>query len=401
MRTNQRLEAIGKANELLYEQTDKMKILRSQMLYADVIHTRVHQSEEKKTVQQKQKEQDKIHHEDILRQVKAGEEAEKAKLEQQRQKIEEVKLSRTQQREEARFAKEEANRKVKDMGLQLKREAEQRMEEDIREYELKKKLSAENTLRMLKANEELKLIRVQMKEQERLDGEERNQEILRIDSRKMKLKELEKARFEKAQETRQKIIDAAVEKLAATGNTEQLILEQQMQTLQDKEDRVLAEKKARNERFLAEMAASRTEQMQNRELKKREEHEIEVRMVAKFREENELGIRLEAEKQAKLKADTLRIKKMQYDDGQEAMRRKKEEKLIEIEQARFLSSIQGNDEERFIELCKQEIERNTKVGKPVYTLLRALQSDQPQLLPATRVLKTTGAGAGAAATAGK
>jgi hypothetical protein len=385
MRRTQRLEAISKANELLYEQTDKMKLLRSQQLYAEVIHERVHQIEEKKAVKEKIKEDNASFHQEILRQIKVGEEAEKVKLEEQKRKMEEVKIARAQQRDEVRSIKDEATRRVKEVGLQMKREAQERVEEELKEHELKKKLAAESNLRMLKANEELKLIRLQIKDQERIAEEERNEEIMKIETRKQKLKELEKLRFEKQQETRQKIIDAAVKKLAETANTEQLVLAQQMQDLQDKEDRLLAEKKARNDKFREDVALSRTSQIEARERERQARMDEEARMVAKFREENEVGIRLEAEKVAKAKVETNRIKKIQYDEGQEAIRRKKEEKLIEIEQARFLASIQGNDDDRFVELCKQEIERNAKIGKPVYTLLRALQHDQPQLLPAKRV----------------
>jgi hypothetical protein len=48
-------------------------------------------------------------------------------------------------------------------------------------------------------------------------------------------------------------------------------------------------------------------------------------------------------------------------------------KLRETEQTRFLQTIDTGDEGRFVEICKAEIERNIKAGKPVYTLLRALE----------------------------
>jgi len=385
MRRTQRLEAIGKANELLYEQTDKMKLLRSQMLYADIIETRVSQIDHKQLTKEQEKLRDAKFHEEVLRQVAAGEELEKQKIAKQQQKIEEVKIARKQQRDEVRSIKEEAELKVKSIGLQMKREIQDRVEEDAREYELKKRLAAENNLRMLRANEELKGIRFQMKEQDRIADEERNQEILKIENRKLELKKLEKLHFAQSQETRQKMIDAAVKKLSETANVEQTILEQQMQNLQDKEDRLIAEKKAKNEQFRSAIADSRIAQIEARERKKKQQYDDEIAMVAKFRAENEIAIKQEAEKVEKAKAETIRIKKMQYDDGQEMIRRKQEEKLIEIEQARFLTSIQGNDDARFIELCKQEIERSTKLGKPVYTLLRALQYDQPQLLPAPAI----------------
>lgn len=40
---SKRLESIKRANQLLYEQTDKMKMLRSEQLYADVLQGRTEQ----------------------------------------------------------------------------------------------------------------------------------------------------------------------------------------------------------------------------------------------------------------------------------------------------------------------------------------------------------------------
>ena len=47
LQKKKRMAAIERANMLLYEQTDKMKNLRSQQLYADVIRDRDHQVAEK------------------------------------------------------------------------------------------------------------------------------------------------------------------------------------------------------------------------------------------------------------------------------------------------------------------------------------------------------------------
>lgn len=43
------MEAINRANDLLYEQTDRMKLLKSKRMYCDVLHTRVGQIEDKIT----------------------------------------------------------------------------------------------------------------------------------------------------------------------------------------------------------------------------------------------------------------------------------------------------------------------------------------------------------------
>ena len=48
-------------------------------------------------------------------------------------------------------------------------------------------------------------------------------------------------------------------------------------------------------------------------------------------------------------------------------------------------SLQGDDDKKFTEACKSEIERNVRSGKPVYTLLRALEFTQPALLAAKTI----------------
>ena len=387
MRRVARLEAIRKANDLLYEQTDKMKLLRSQQLYADVLYTRQFQLEDKKRAKEAIKEEDKKHHEYIMESIALGEKKEKEKLEKQKRLVEEVKVSRQQQLEEVHAAREVAREKVIQEGLRMKREAQERLEEELRNHELRQQMIAESNAKMVIANEELKKVKDEIRAKEKAAEEERDKEIAKIENRKQTLKRLEKERFEKAQVTRQKLIDTAIQLLAEKSNTEEKLLAQQMQDLQDKEDRLLAEKKARDEKFREVVAQSRVDQIEAREAERRRQFEEEQRLVRKWREENEEAMQAEIDKQRRKREETIKFKKGQYDDGLEAARRRKEEKMLEIEQARFLHSIRGNDDARFVELCKQEIERNVALGKPVYTLLRALDYSQPILIPAKTVKK--------------
>lgn len=388
LRRNMRLESIKKANDLLYEQTDKMKLLRSQELYADVIHTRFQQIDKKKQVKENLKVEEQKYHEEIVRRVMEGEEQEKRKLEDKQKVIEEVKVSRFQQREDARLRREEELRKNREEGLRMKKEAQERLEEDIREFERKQRVAAETNLRMLKANEELKLVRLEMKEKEKLAEQERDAEVAKIDHRKKMLKHLEQVRFEKAQESRQKIIDAAVTQLALKQNTEEAILEKQVQDLKDKEDAMLSAKAERNERIKQEIIASRLAQIERRENEMRKRHEEEDEMVQKWRKENEQAIEAEAEKARQQRMQTVKVKTQQYQDGKEAAKKKQEAKLYEIEQARFLATLENHDDQRFVESCKAKIEENIRLGKPVYTLLRALEYHQPELL-AAKTIKVT------------
>ena len=112
------------------------------------------------------------------------------------------------------------------------------------------------------------------------------------------------------------------------------------------------------------------------------EKEASDALARKFKAENEEGIRLEAEKQARAKEENTRIKLIQLEEGRLAQKKRMEDKLIEVEQDRFLASINKDNDEKFLEACKAEIERNVKLGKPVYTILRAMEYTAPALLAA-------------------
>ena len=110
-------------------------------------------------------------------------------------------------------------------------------------------------------------------------------------------------------------------------------------------------------------------------------------MALKFKLENEEAIRLEAEKVAKARAENARIKQIQLEEGRQAQKKRAEDRQAEIEQDRFLASINKDNDEKFLEACKAEIERNVKLGKPVYTLLRAMEYTAPALLAAKTIKK--------------
>jgi hypothetical protein len=362
-----------------------MKLLRSQQLYADVIYSRQFQFEEKKKRAEAEKEDNKVYHEHILRTVALGEQQEKEKFAKAKQRMDEVKVSRKQQLDEVNAIREAERQRVINEGLRMKREAEERVREEIANYELKQKMIAESNVKFVRENEELKKVREDLLAKERAAELEREKEVHAIEYRKTMLKQLEMQRFEKAQLQRQKLIDTATQLLASKSKQEETILQQQMQDLKDKEDRLLEEKRRKNEEFRALIAKSRTEQITQRELLKQQQFDEEMRLVNKWRKENEDAMQAEIDKQRRLREENIAFKRQQYDEGLENARKKKEAKMIEIEQSRFLHSIRGNDDARFVELCKQEIEKNIAIGKPVYTLLKALEYNRPNLLPAKTV----------------
>jgi hypothetical protein len=359
-----------------------MKLLRSQQLYADVIYGRFKQMDDKKAIIEQEKEVAVRHHEEVLRQVREGEAKEEQKLAKQRQQIEEVKMSRKAQREEVRHAREEIQRKNNEEGRRLRREAQERLEEDVRDLQQKQKNIIEGNFRTAKANAELKRVREEALEQERQAALAREAESDQIEYRKTMLKELEKHRFNRAQVNRQMMIDRAVEELSKRTSTQETILAKQIQDQKDREERKLDEKQRKAQEMKKILAMSRSEQISMRNKQQRKEQEEAEAMLTGWRIDNETSMQHDKDKVQAARMETIRIKKEQYDVGKEIARKKAENKLIEIEQERFLNSMDNLDDKRFIELCKAEIERNVQLGKPIYTLLRALEYEQPQLLAA-------------------
>ena len=379
------MDAIRKANDLIYSQTDKMKQLKSQKLYADVIATRYEQIDYKQKLKEDERLVDASYHQKTLAEVERLEAVEKAKLAKTQKLVTEIKIKRFDQLDDVRARKEMTEKLEREDGLRMKEKAIASLDAEWKQLEEKKKIAAANNLRMLKANSDLKGIREKMLEAERAAEAERDAEVEVIEARKIALKRLEKERFEKSQLSRQAMIDAAVEQLARTAHVGNAILEKQVQDLKDKEDRKFADKAAMQEQNYAETVASRTAQVEAKKAKLALQKIEDDRLVAKWKRENEEGIEREKEKVIKAHAATVACKATQKADGEAVARKREEDRQREIEQTRFLQSIDVGDEGRFIELCQAEIERNIKAGKPVYTLLRALEYSTPKLLPAKTI----------------
>lgn len=374
-----------KANDLIYSQTDKMKLLKSEKLYADVIATRFQQIDEKKKVKEIEKERDSEFHEHIIKEVARLEQIEKGKLEKTKNLNHEIKISRFQQLEEARRMKFEHDEALRLAGLEMKEKAVASLVAEQAELEEKKKQAAAANIRMLKANADLKTIRQQIIERERREEAERDAQVEGIEARKIALKRLEKERFDRSQIARQRMIDAATEQLANKANQDNALLERQVQEMKEKEDRIFAEKEAERTRQYELAVASRNAQIAARKEAKEKQLAEENRLLEKWRLENEAAMQREKDKVARARAETIALKNQQKIEGELRRRAKEEERKREIEETRFLQSIDVSDEGRFVELCQAEIEKNIREGKPVYTLLKALEYSQPPLLAAKTV----------------
>lgn len=384
LKKQQRLEAIKRANQLLYEQTDKMKVLRSEELYAKVIDERKEQLAEKQHLKELEKQKEREFHESLKARIKKAEDDEQLKMEQEWKKRQDV----TQQLNEqviSRKTKKEIeainHKRMQDAMLltaQRELEAEKQAEE---EYRLRCKKGNED---MLLANDELLVIRNEILDRQKLDEEKRLREVELIEQRKIARKALEQRKFEKAQETRQKMIEAAVKTLTEKSSHDEARLEQQVQQQKDKIDKQEKEKEEKKAKEWTNIVQSRAELLAFKASKAAKEKEDNARIAEMVKEQAKLEELKEKEAEEKAKEIVANIKAAQVAEAIAAQRKKAEERMMQLQADNAIKERAKQEDEQFLAVAKQEIERLAKEGKSTYTLQKAMIRQPIELIAAPR-----------------
>ena len=416
IRKQTRMTTIKRANDLLYEQTDKMKNLKSQLAYADAIAYRKIQVQEKSDRLEKEKKEAAKYHEYIVENCKRLEAIEMAEKEERQKVTDELKAFRAEQMQEVMNKKLAEIAENEAIGAAMKKRAEDQVIQAALDLQEKDRIAKETTANMYKMNAELKIIKQELKAQEAVEAARRDAEVClgilyfllffhifafsdissyvcvhsssissqvaQIDERNAARKALEQRRFERKQEARQKIIDAAIEQMTKKSNHEQAVQERQEKELNDKADKAEADKKKAAEDDWNFTVASRTQQLKAKADAIAADKALDEKLLDEAKRRNDLAHEKEQKKAQDLKASTYQIKALQYADGVAAQRKRVEDRIIQIEQDKLLREIAGQDDTKFVNLVNEYIEKYKAEGKPVYTLMRALDYREPQLIPA-------------------
>ena len=177
IRKQARMETIKRANDMLYDQTDKMKNLKSQIAYADAIAYRKTQVQEKADRASAVKTEAMKYHEYIVENCKKLEAREIAEAEARQKVTDELKVFRAEQMQEvidkklAEIAENEA------IGAAMRKRAEDQMVQAAIEMEEKDKVAKETTANMYKMNAELKVIKQELKAQEAVEAAHRDAQV--------------------------------------------------------------------------------------------------------------------------------------------------------------------------------------------------------------------------------
>jgi hypothetical protein len=383
IRRKQRVQSIQKANDMLYEQRDKMKLLKSQLMLSDVLAEREQQVlEAKKHKEITAKAIAKVDHENIMKEVHRMKEYEELKIRQAEERVQAVAKTRLEQLQEVKARREAEAEENRQIGMAIKLEAQRKLEEERKAQQEKWEMVKQRNMEFKQANEDLKSIRADLKEKERLAQEARESELDVIENRKIALKRLEQERFDRAQITRQMMIDRAVENLRNMINNDEAKLQQQINEKNAKDESIRLDKENKRKNDLQQLHEAREEQIRRHQAERDRELAEEAKMIELWRKQYNEDMAEEARKQAAQYDFHKSLKVSQYQEGVARRQQRAENRLKEIEEDKFMFEINSHDDDRFIELCKQKLEEYRRAGKPTYPIQRALETTELVIVPA-------------------
>ena len=381
-----RLESVTRANFLLDEQTDRMKQLRSKQLYSDVIHDRSQQILEKVSVRDEEKSFEAACHNRIIEQGKKGDLNDQMKATAVTEKNKLIAAVRRAQSEEIAMRKIAELEEKQLIGLALKKRNEVILEEEKQIHDLKQKKALENRRQIIEANENLKLMRTHLSDEEKRAEEIRDADIRVVEERKNALRELGCMQTMKAQMRRQLIIDAATKNLTDMSIQENEIFYKQVVDIKERELREQSSKESKRKKEWNAIVESRREQISFRAEKASAKFNEDDKLAELWRTINQTTIAEDNRKASNSREQVKQIKAAQLADSISAQKNKIDQRIAEIESERALQQAEGDVDARFVRACKDEIERYAADKKPLYPLLVALRQKEPALISGRKTL---------------
>lgn len=335
IRNKLRQQTIQKAKALQYEENERVRLLRSQQLYTDVIETRQQQLKEKKQLGDKLKEEERHWHQRTITSFQVA--TENHKREQNALKERAIKNARAMV---AQHIETERNSRM----LQEKRMKEGK--EIIRKVELDNKNSRKEKTRKKaqarqKAKEEMKKLALDVKKKEeeqnsleRADEEKRQRDIERSSFIAKGRKDLEVKHFEERQAARNLLSDQASKELEIRASKEVEIFIRD-QKAQESKERARKEEEARKALELEKTVhESRKEQILLKEEKRRKEKEQNTAFVTQSTKQclNELA--REKKKEAETRNRNLKYRKLQEEQTSAAQQKQVAQRKDKLEEER-------------------------------------------------------------------
>ncbi|CAN0282912.1 unnamed protein product [Pylaiella littoralis] len=373
-----RAETIKRANDKLYEQTGKMKLLRSNLLYAETRNDQIAENAERHVDEEALAA---AYHQEIKRQVADGDAKEKSAVDARAAKAKVTAKKQQEQLQEFQTAYIASLVKEKEDGDETQRTAKAAIEAEEEEKQALKIKNRAEMEKMLAANQDLHERKAQRISEELDYMEKCRQQRNVLDRAARARKSLEAKRFNEKQAVRQQMIDKATRELEAARRTADNKAEKEARQQRQKEDDAAARKIKAREDLRQQIDKSRAIQIRQRAEKGEARRAEDKEIKAYFQHRGSEMDRLEKEEEA---ARLDREKQLRKAQRLQARERNEKEMALQafeaVNHARMLSA-QGDEDARFKKIVHGYMDEFDARGQSTYLLHRTLNHKNPEMFP--------------------
>ena len=378
-----RNQTIERAKQILLERNEKVKFLRSQQLYSDVIEGREIQRIEKEERERKQLEDEVNWHRETMLKLQMEDKKENEKMIRNKQKAKEICEDLRKQKEEVEWIKKMKIAKQKEEDAQL---LQQIAFDDMKAAQkafldkLERKKKTKEFIK--KMHQDTKKKNDDMIYKEKLEAEEREHIIIQRDKLMQARTELEKKNYTIKKET-QTMVEACHELEKRSAREIELFLRDQKRA---NENIKIAQQKKLKEKELQmkSIQESRKEQIKLKAKKEAATKEEELLSALQLVEETKRQNEDEKRKIDEQKRKNITVRKFLDEQIAEKERKKAQERADELSQAKNMKVAFTLEDDKFKELALREIESFRSQGKKpknIAMLERAKNMKDVTLLP--------------------
>lgn len=370
-----RMDTKQRAKTLLYEQRERVRFLRSQQMYQEVLETRKQQIEQLKRKEEEVKRREAQLHEQAICKAKKEEEEEEEAIKQRNVQAKELSREMKATIEKLKEGKREKKEKQKNI------EAEEIRNFEKEDYAIRLQAQSDKVKAMNKAKLDFiktKQKRIDEQEAALKKEEEENQRREKEAAQMLETKQarilLERKHFETAEARKQLFYHNASQILAERLAVEKERLEKGALEIEVKqkhqEDRIGKSRREMNDA----LQKSRQEQIAEKARLKAEEDAREKLYIEHI-------VKADIEGKERLKRDAamrqqgkVNIRKQQEEQILEFRERREKQKTQEIESKQHCSDWTTGYDAEFFQFVAKEIERLRSLGKETTLLERTLRS---------------------------
>lgn len=364
-----------RAKSLQYEEHERVKLLRSQQLYTDVIETRQKQLEEKEEEARRNKLEESLWHERTMNTIQQCTVKEVKALTVKKQKAVDNALATEKQKLEA-----EARAgliKFKRMGEEktVMRKYEQD-NADIQEKLKRSKLEARIKLKcdMEKLTMDVKIKKDQERANEMEDVERRKRDIERSSFIAKTRSELEMKHFQEKQAVRKLLTERASKELEIRASREVEIFIRDQKVIEDRECARKEEETRQQLELEKAVHKSREEQITLKQEQKKKAKELDYALAKQCHTQSIADLARENNNETERRKQNMEYKRLQKEQTLVSIQNRAKCRQIELEEATAVKRTLDAEDNLFREFAMKEMDRFQLQGKQTDLLKKVLKT---------------------------